>query len=199
MEREETRDVNTKAPRIVVSSSDDDEAVPGGASGEAKPQGMTTTARLTRSRDASPTRPKNRKVSDPCRAPLGAAECDLANLRLSQQEKLEPAFRAAVWQGDVGVVRSLLRKSPLLLQWTDVATGNGALHLAARAGQAEMLELLIAEGADPNYCSEKGYTAMHVAAWSGFLRCVTLLETKGCNPQQKVSNLCRIVSSHSLP
>jgi hypothetical protein len=179
-------DGRTKTPRIVISSSDDDgETVP---SGGAKPaqQGASTTARLTRSRDASPTRPKTRKVSDPCRAPLGAEE-DVASLRLSQQEKLEPPFRAAVWQGELEVVRALLAKSPLLLRWTDPATGNSALHLAARAGQVEMLELLIDAGADPEHCSDKGYTALHVAAWSGFLPCVQLLEAKGCNPQQKVS------------
>jgi CheY-like chemotaxis protein len=130
---------------------------------------------------------RNRRVSDPVVFGFGMLnEDDLVSERECSEGELGHSFHLAVWKGMSDEVRFFLEKWPLLVKWLDPTTGNGALHLTARSGNVFMLEQLLGAGADPNQCSQKGYNAMHVAAWSGFLPCVKVLEEKGCDVFHKV-------------
>ncbi len=132
--------------------------------------------------------PRNRRVSDPVVFGFGANDDLYAPVseRECSENELGQSFHLAIWKGESDVVRFFLRKWPLLVDWLDPTNGNGVLHLAARSGNVTMLELLLDAGADPNQCSQKGYNAMHVAAWSGFLPCVQVLEERGCDIYHKV-------------
>jgi CheY-like chemotaxis protein len=134
--------------------------------------------------------PRNRRVSDPVVFGFGVSREDFdapVSERECSENEVGHSFHVAVWKGESDVVRFFLGKWPELVDWLDPTTGNGALHLAARSGNVILLELLLDTGADPNQCSKKGYNAMHVAAWSGFLPCVKALEDRGCDIFHKVS------------
>jgi CheY-like chemotaxis protein len=129
-----------------------------------------------------------RRISDPCALP--AADF-FALASLPAQERLGNALLAAVWNEDLAGVQSMLAESPELIDFSDPGTKNFALHIAARVCNEAIVGALLDAGADPNRFSLKGYTALHVAAWSGFLPCVKLLVEGGSNLQHKVcDSLC---------
>ncbi len=143
-----------------------------------------------------------RRISDPCAVPPADF---FALASLPSQERLGNALLAAVWNGDLAGVKvafhlclcarfltplsrqAILAESPELIDFSDPGTKNFALHIAARVGNEAIVGALLDAGADPSRFSLKGYTALHVAAWSGFLPCVKLLVEGGCNLQHKVS------------
>jgi ankyrin repeat protein len=129
-------------------------------------------------------------VSDP--VVFGFGEEELESGRECSESETGQSFHMAVWKGQIEVVSFFLEKWPELANWPDPETGNGALHLAARSGNADVLELLVCAGANPKQTSQKGYTALHVAAWSGFLDCVKVLESRGCDAYQKVGGGCSL-------
>lgn len=110
--------------------------------------------------------PRNRKFSDPC--------------SVSSLSKTE--LQAAVHRLDLPEARLLLESSKVSDQ-VDEENGNSLLHVAAKLGNVEMMQLLLDHGADPNAVSKKGYTPLHVAAWSGHVDCVELLLAQGCDPE----------------
>lgn len=69
----------------------------------------------------------------------------LATLRAQTRQEAD-AFLEAVKAGDRTKIEFAVRRSPVLLQRTD-ATGQTALHLAAAAGQVEIVQLLVERGA----------------------------------------------------
>jgi CheY-like chemotaxis protein len=191
----EIRQFDPETPILIVSAVQDPSwsarARAAGANGLfAKP--ITLPAVFAMLEDHSEKdNPRSRRVSDPVIFGFGASNDldDLMSERDCSEIEMGQSFHLAIWKGEIDVVRFFLGKWLQLIDWLDPTTGNGALHLAARSGNVIMLELLLGAGADPNQCSQKGYNAMHVAAWSGFLSCVEVLEEKGCAIFHKVRGI----------
>ena len=68
-------------------------------------------------------------------------------------------FSSAVIAGDVDKASTLLDAEPSLLELRD-GEGLTAIHFAARKNRAEIIELLIARGMDPNVRDDSGRTAL---------------------------------------
>ena len=67
----------------------------------------------------------------------------------------------------------------------DLALGRIPLHFAALDGLNEIVELLIAKGADVNAKSDDGWTSLHDAASIGHNEIVELLIAKGADVNAK--------------
>jgi ankyrin repeat protein len=190
------REFDPQTPIFVISAVDDpawpSRAREAGSNGIfVKPVSLEMIAKMLEDhREVIP--PKNRKVSDPCTYGL----LESIDVMVVSPDAAGHAIHAAVWKNDIDGVMQLLIDDPSLVNWTDFDNnGHSPLHLAARIGSEKMLEMLIEFGADVNICTRKGYNAMHVAAWSGFLSCVKLLQAKGCDSTKVVffvssSNVC---------
>lgn len=59
------------------------------------------------------------------------------------------------------------------------SSGRTCLHVAARSGHYEMVQVLIGQGADPAIEDKQGWLALHHAAYSGYLDVVQLLVDSG--------------------
>jgi ankyrin repeat protein len=86
--------------------------------------------------------------------------------------------------GLVGVVRLLLKnKADVSLSGvfhTDFSTpGAEAIHGAAWGGHIDVVDLLIASGADPNARDSNGWTALHWSAWKNHPEVAKVLLKKG--------------------
>lgn len=64
-----------------------------------------------------------------------------------------------------------------------IAAGNTPLTRAVQTGQPKMVELLLAQGADPNLMNEAGDTPLLLAAQAGQLEMVRLLLDRGADPR----------------
>jgi RNA polymerase sigma-70 factor, ECF subfamily len=86
----------------------------------------------------------------------------------------------AVEQGDEEMTRGLLREDPRLVTARDERGVHTALHIAAESGNAALVELLLANGADPN-ALEPGdnATPLHFAAERGWMEVVRQLVAAG--------------------
>ncbi len=73
-------------------------------------------------------------------------------------------FFQAVREGDAEAVAELLDGDPKLVKERDAAFGATGLHWAALRGHAEVVELLLARGADAGARNSAGETAREVAA-----------------------------------
>jgi ankyrin len=60
--------------------------------------------------------------------------------------------------------------------------GNTALHIAALAGQEEVVKLLVHCGADVNVRSQQGFTPLYMAAQENHYNLVTFLLSVGAKP-----------------
>lgn len=81
---------------------------------------------------------------------------------------------AAVVLGKKQDIERILAKNPEKVNLKGL-DGNTPLHLAAGKGQKEIVELLIASGADVNARNERKRTPLHFAAGNGHLEVVKLL------------------------
>ncbi len=198
---QEIRQFDPETPIIIVSSVQDpswsSRARSVGANGLfAKPVTLAMVfAMLEDHTSEEEAASRRRRVSDPVVVGFNRDDEGVFGEHQFSESELGHSFHMAVWNGDRDLVRFLLKDQAELVNWADPTSGNCALHLAARIGDEIMLQLLLDAGAHPNQVSNKGYNAMHVAAWSGFLSCVTLLEGKGCDALQKVE---RALSSAML-
>jgi ankyrin repeat protein len=77
-------------------------------------------------------------------------------------------------------VKALLDKNPGSVNTMDDKQET-PLHIAARKGNREILELLLTNGADLNAQNSYGYTPLHMAALSGEKETVALLLAAGAD------------------
>jgi cytohesin len=86
----------------------------------------------------------------------------------------------AIAKGDIGRVRALVIANPQVLQQRD-ARGRTPLLVAARSGQKEIVELLLAHKADANERDNSANTALIGAAAHGHAGIVQVLLASGAN------------------
>eukprot|EP00035_Acanthoeca_spectabilis_P029732 m.6215 g.6215 ORF g.6215 m.6215 type:complete len:217 (+) comp3809_c0_seq2:35-685(+) len=86
----------------------------------------------------------------------------------------------AVDRRDVECVRSLLNEGKCRLSM-QTKHGNTALHRAAKAGNREIVKLLLEAGAKPHATNHNGWTPLHDAAFAGHDACVELLTSVGAD------------------
>ncbi|CAL8253750.1 unnamed protein product [Merluccius merluccius] len=67
----------------------------------------------------------------------------------------------------------------------DPVLGLTVAHDAARDGFLDMLEVLVAHGADVNLADDRGNLPLHLAAQEGHAAAVALLERHTANPGQR--------------
>ncbi|KAF3920306.1 Ankyrin-2 [Arthrobotrys entomopaga] len=80
----------------------------------------------------------------------------------------------AAKRGNIGCVQALLGEKYLGIDRRN-HTGDSALHLAAEGGHTNIVELLLAKGADGSAGNSNGQTVLHIAADRGFDGIATLL------------------------
>jgi ankyrin repeat protein len=81
---------------------------------------------------------------------------------------------AVAGDGPVAVVEALLEAKTDVNQ-VHATTGHTALHLAAKAGRADLLQLILDKKALVDVRDKRGRTALHFAASQGHVKCTTLL------------------------
>lgn len=88
----------------------------------------------------------------------------------------------AVKDGDEAMIRVLLAADPRLVGVTEEPSRQTPLHIAAGSGRASLVELLLANGADPNALDRGDNAApIHYACERGWLECVRLLAEAGAD------------------
>jgi cytohesin len=86
----------------------------------------------------------------------------------------------AIAKGDIGKVKALVIANPQVLQQRD-AHGRTPLLIAARSGQKEIVELLLAHKADANERDKSANTALIAAAAQGHVDVVQILLASGAD------------------
>ena len=111
-------------------------------------------------------------------APLVLASASAAAQQQSQSYK----FLDAVRKADGNAVTSILdQPGQTIVNTRDVSTGEGALHIVARRGDAMYLRFLLARGADPNMRDRQGNTPMMIAVEAGQPELVDILGKSRAN------------------
>lgn len=87
-------------------------------------------------------------------------------------------LKQAIRSGDAAKVKALLEKNPGLVNDKD-ADGRTPLHHALFNGNKEIIDLLVARGADVNAASKRELTPLLIAAYLGHTHAVKLLISKG--------------------
>ena len=82
----------------------------------------------------------------------------------------QPLIFKSAADGNVQAVKSLLAYKPDYATQPDKDTGNTALHYAAQAGHADVVRLLLANGANANARNQDGQTPLHMAVWKVYYR-----------------------------
>jgi uncharacterized protein len=99
-----------------------------------------------------------------------------------------PAFcgeiHDAAETGDLAKVKTLLNKLPKLVSSKD-SSGYTPLHLAAYHCHKDIIELLLANGADVNVKAKNGDTPLHSAMENSYKDVVELLLTHGADTNAK--------------
>lgn len=101
-----------------------------------------------------------------------------AQLGQSESYKFLQAVRDA--KGD-DVTKMLEKPGTTIINTRDYNTGEGALHIVVKRGDATYLRFLLARGADPNLKDGKGNTPMMVAANIGEVGMIEILVTAKAN------------------
>jgi ankyrin repeat protein len=91
-------------------------------------------------------------------------------------------FLEGIRKGDGDqVIQVLNETNGSIINTKERGSGEGALHIVARRGDATYLRFLLQKGANPNIQDDKGNTPMLVAATAGYLEGVTILATYKAN------------------
>ncbi len=91
----------------------------------------------------------------------------------------------AAMNGDLAKVRALLERNPALLEARDDGENVTPLAYAAGFGHMEVLEYLVARGADVNARDPRGLTALHLTVYTGQLQALRYLLDKGADVKAK--------------
>jgi ankyrin repeat protein len=102
-------------------------------------------------------------------------------------DDLSRQFLAAVFLGDVGRARSLLRFHPHLATTRD-GRGDQPIFHAARNGDTEIVRLLIQHGADVNAVNDFGHTVLYCAGGHGHVETLRLLLEAGADRDAKFTD-----------
>ena len=104
---------------------------------------------------------------------------DGADVNTAQSDGRTALHWAAI-RNDIEIARTLLYAGATARATTRLG-GYTPLHLASRAGSAEVAGLILEEGADPNVFTSTGVTAMHFAADADAPAVVALLAAHGAD------------------
>ena len=110
-------------------------------------------------------------------APLLLAAAVIAGPAAAQQQSQSYKFLEAVRKADGNTVESILgAPGQRIIDTRDVTSGEGALHIVVKRGDATYLRYLLVKGADPNLRDSRGNTPMMLAASTGQPALVDLLK-----------------------
>ena len=88
-------------------------------------------------------------------------------------------FMTLIWRRDLAGIEAALNKDPSLINAKDATSGETALAHAADDGYKDVVELLLAKGADVNARDNSGYTPMFSAEANKHKDVVKLLRQHG--------------------
>lgn len=88
------------------------------------------------------------------------------------------AFFDAAGAGDIATLRTMLENGTDV-NAKDETFGQTALIIASRMGRSEVVELLLAKGADSNVADNYGQTALHWARKKNFREVIKMLQQAG--------------------
>ena len=93
----------------------------------------------------------------------------------------EVSIHRAAMNGDLVTVKKLLEKDPSLLEARDEDEGVTPLAYAAGFGHMEVLEFLVARGANVNTRDPRGLSALHLTVYTGQTQALRFLLDKGAD------------------
>src|SRR5215472_9044562 len=93
-----------------------------------------------------------------------------------EQDLVDQALEA----GDADGLRHLLEGNPSLVNWLSEYSGP-ALHSAAEANRAGIIQVLLDLGADVNARGFNNWTPLHTAAWNGAPEAAEVLIDRGAD------------------
>ena len=97
-------------------------------------------------------------------------------------EETKWLLRESIYKNDLNEVKSIISENPELVNTKyDYDRGDSPLAIATRESQVEIVQFLIAHGADVNFKRDRGITPLHNAAVGGEVEIVELLIAKGAN------------------
>lgn len=128
----------------------------------------------------------------------GNREDSNANLRIDQQEST--AMHLTAQGGHLLVAGLIISRSTAALKMID-KNGRTCVHVAAAAGQREMVGLLLGQGAEVNTQDKRLWTPLHYAARYGYLDVVELLvensaDTTSASKDNKIPLGCAASAGH---
>ncbi len=91
----------------------------------------------------------------------------------------EVSIHQAAMEGDLATVKRLLEQNPALLEARDDAENVTPLAYAAGFGRMDVLEFLVARGANVNARDPRGLSALHLTVYTGQLEALRFLLDKG--------------------
>ena len=97
----------------------------------------------------------------------------------------EVSIHEAAMKGDLAAVKKLLEQNPALLEARDEDEGVTPLAYAAGFGRMEVLEFLVARGADVNARDARGLSALHLTVYTGQLQALRYLLDKGADVKSR--------------
>ena len=103
-----------------------------------------------------------------------------SNINKVDKETGWTALLGASQNGSIYTIRILIDRGADI-QFTDFKKGRNALHIAAKYGQPEAIEMLCSRGAIVNAADANGLTALMHAAKNGHSKCIQALLNRGAN------------------
>ena len=94
---------------------------------------------------------------------------------------VEVSIHEAAMNGDLATVKKLLEQNPALLEARDDDEGVTPLAYAAGFGHMEVLEFLVARGANVNARDPRGLSALHLTVYTGQMQSLRFLLDKGAD------------------